>query len=183
MTELDAPSRQVLLALARSAIAAELGLPAGRVPDAAALGERRGAFVTLTIRGELRGCIGRIEADAELRELLPAVARSAAFADPRFPPLSRHEFSAVRIEVSLLTPPAPADPSAVEVGRHGVIVSSRGRRGLLLPQVPTEYGWTREEFLTHVCLKASLAPDAWRDEKTTLLVFEAEVFAEEDDRS
>jgi AmmeMemoRadiSam system protein A len=114
-----------------------------------------------------------------LREMLPEVARLAAFSDPRFPPLGAEELRVVRFEVSLLTVPAPiGSPADVEVGRHGLIVSLRGRRGLLLPQVAAEYEWTAEEFVEQTCVKAGLPPRAWREPAARILAFEAEVFGE-----
>lgn len=177
---LDAPSQRGLLHLARWSIASGLGVPdVPRPADLPVFGVRRGAFVTLRIDSQLRGCIGRIEPDQPLGHLVPEVARSAAFSDPRFAPLSLPEYERVRIEISVLTPPQPVSPDAVEVGRDGVIVSARGRRGLLLPQVPGEYGWSREEFLDHACAKASLPPNAWRDGRARVFAFTADVFEEE----
>jgi len=105
------------------------------------------------------------------------MARSAAFEDPRFPPLTRGEFQAVEYEISILSPLAPCpDPERVEVGRHGLIMSRDGRSGLLLPQVPVEWGWNRETFLAQTCVKAGLPKDAWKEPGTTILWFEAVVF-------
>lgn len=182
----DSPSRRELLRIARLAIidvVAGSRRPTNVASDSslAILGERRGAFVTLTLRERLRGCIGRVEPDAPLRVLIPEMARAAATADPRFAPVSHNDVEALVIEISLLSAPAAIDARQVEVGRHGLIVSARGRRGLLLPQVPLQYGWSREEFLDEVCVKAGLAPGAWRAEGVRLLAFTAEVFSEDDD--
>ncbi len=176
----DAQSQGALLLLARAAIASSLGVE--RAPPAAHLpvfDRLQGAFVTLTLRERLRGCIGRIEPSEALRVLIPAVARSAAFSDPRFAPLEIDELARVRIEISLLSVPERVDaPDELVVGRHGVIVEWRGVRGLLLPQVAVEYGWGRDEFLAHACGKASLPPDAWGRGDVRILRFEAEVFRE-----
>jgi AmmeMemoRadiSam system protein A len=138
--------------------------------------------VTLTVRARLRGCIGRVEPDQPLRSMIPAVACSAAFADPRFPPVGAGELTALVIEISLLSVPALlADPGDVVVGRHGLVIASHGRRGLLLPQVATEYAWSREEFLDQVCAKAGLPPGTWREPGVRIHSFTAEVFSEEEE--
>jgi AmmeMemoRadiSam system protein A len=179
---LDTATQHALLALVRSSIGVVLGTvrePA--LADVPLLRERRGAFVSLHAHGRLRGCIGRIDPDAPLAIMLPDVARLAAMSDPRFPPLAVRELDVVRIEISLLTPPVPVDdPLNVVVGRDGIIVAARGRRGLLLPQVAVEFGWTVEEFLACACEKASLPADAWRHDGVRVSVFQAEVFGEED---
>lgn len=180
----DVVSRRALLNVARRAIVDVIG-GSGNSKDVAAalpiLDLCRGAFVTLLLHERLRGCIGRVEPRAPLRALIPDLARAAATADPRFAPVSRHEIDALVIEVSLLSEPEPVDARHVDVGRHGLIVSARGRRGLLLPQVPLQFGWSREEFLDEVCVKAGLAPGAWRAEGTRLQSFTAEVFSEGDE--
>lgn len=172
--------RDALLRLVRASVASALGVsPAPEVHDAPVLAQHRGAFVTLTVRRRLRGCIGRVEPDAPLRAMLPDVARLAALADPRFPPVAAIELAVIRFEISLLTVPEPLPaPGEVEVGRHGLIIAMRGRRGLLLPQVAVEYGWSAEEFLDETCRKAGLPAQAWRDPSARLLAFEAEVFGE-----
>lgn len=185
---IDAASRRALLALARDAIAGELGAEdvlarteLAELSSLPLLAQRRGAFVTLTRHRRLRGCIGRVEPDSPLHALIPDVARSAAFSDPRFPPVVASELSSLMVEISLLSslsPPVRARD--ILVGRHGVVVAGRGRRGLLLPQVAVEYGWTREEFVQQVCVKAGLARDAWRERGIRLQTFTAEVFSEDD---
>lgn len=146
-------------------------------PPTDKLREPHGAFVTLTIGGNLRGCIGHIVGDRPLYETIGEMAEAAAFDDPRFPPLSRAEFEHVAIEISVLSPLTPCpDPALVEVGRHGLLVRRGGRSGLLLPQVPVEWGWNRETFLDQTCRKAGMAPGCWRDPATALYWFEAEVF-------
>ncbi len=146
-------------------------------PPSDTLREPHGAFVTLTLRGRLRGCIGHIVGDAPLFETIAAMAEAAAFDDPRFAPLSREEFDHVAVEISVLSPLAPCpDASQVTVGRHGLLVRRGGRSGLLLPQVPVEWGWDRETFLDQTCRKAGMEPGCWREPGTTLYWFEAEVF-------
>ncbi len=115
------------------------------------------AFVTLKKAGQLRGCIGYIEPHAPLIEAVADNAQSAALRDPRFAPVTPEELPDISIEVSALTPLEPvADVEEIEIGRHGLVISQGPNHGLLLPQVPVEWGWDREEFLEHTCLKAGL---------------------------
>lgn len=137
---------------------------------------KRGVFVTLKKGGELRGCIGTVMPNAELYELVIDNSYNAAFRDPRFLPLSREEFGQIFIEISILTEPVEVNSiDEIVVGRDGLIVVLDGRSGLLLPQVPVEQGWTREEFLMWVCRKAQLPDDAWR-RGARLYRFQAIVF-------
>ena len=109
------------------------------------------------------------------------MARSAAFMDPRFSPLSSpKELSECDLEVSVLSPLTETDPDQVEVGRHGIYIIKGFNRGVLLPQVATEQGWDRKTFLDQTCLKAGLKPDCWSDPQTKVLTFTAEVFGEKD---
>jgi len=149
--------------------------------DDPALLEPRGAFVTLKKAGQLRGCIGYIEPRVSLIEAVANNAQSAALRDPRFTPVTPQELADISIEISALTPLEPvADVEDIEVGRHGLVISRGPHRGLLLPQVPVEWGWDREEFLQQTCHKAGLPPEAWKQNDTELLSFEAEVFSESD---
>jgi AmmeMemoRadiSam system protein A len=177
MTIFDHDDRRTLLALGRASIAARLaGQAPPPVPPLDRLG---GAFVTLHQAGDLRGCIGYPEADQRLAEVVRRCAVSAAFEDPRFPPLTGVEFPDVRLEISALGPMTPVHRHTdVALGRHGVMVRQGRHRGLLLPQVAVEWGFTLEEFLAQVCVKAGLPPDAW-GRGAELCVFEAEVFAED----
>jgi AmmeMemoRadiSam system protein A len=139
-----------------------------------------GAFVTLRIGGELRGCIGYIEYPGPVRTAVEDVARKAAFGDPRFDPLGPDELDQVQIEISVLTPMRRiTSPGEITIGTDGLVIQYRGRRGLLLPQVATEYGWDVEEFLENTCLKAGLPSGAWREPAAELEAFSAEVFSEE----
>jgi hypothetical protein len=172
--------RRTVLALARRALIAAVlkaPLPEQSGPD---VFERvAGAFVTLRSSGELRGCVGQIE-PARLADVVVYCARAAALEDPRFPPVGEDEVSRIDIELSVLGLLSRLDtPLALEPGRHGLVVESNGRRGLLLPQVATEWGWSRDEFLRQTCLKAGLAADAWR-QGAQLFTFEAEIFGELD---
>lgn len=147
------------------------------------------AFVTIESfhgydRRELRGCIGYVEPVKPLVETVIEVAVEAAFNDPRFPPLSKDELSRVTFEVSVLSgkEPLPRDPKgrlrAVVVGKHGLVVEKGPFKGLLLPQVPVEYGWDVETFLGEACVKAGLLMDCWVDPSTAIYKYEARVFRE-----
>lgn len=176
---LDAQSRDYLKLLAHWAIRDELGLPASEPAalDAAVLDEKCGAFVTLKKDHQLRGCIGYIEAYRPLRQTIQQMALAAAFQDPRFPPLVAAECENLEIEISVLSPLRTiTDPDLVEPGRHGIYIVNGSAAGLLLPQVATEYGWGREEFLSQTCHKAGLAGNCWRHPDTVIRIFTAEVF-------
>ena len=109
------------------------------------------------------------------------MALASAFNDPRFPPLRPEELKDVEIEISVLSPPVPVkDISEIKIGRDGLIVSKGWLRGVLLPQVATEYNWDTITFLKHTCIKAGLYPDAWKEPDTVIERFEAEVFSESD---
>lgn len=178
---LNLRQRALLLKIAREAIEAALEerVPAIGPPDDEALLRPSGAFVTLTIGGDLRGCIGSIDAVAPLWSAVATSARNAAFRDPRFPALRAAELPAVEIEISVMGPlELVSSIDSISVGRDGLIVSGKGRAGLLLPQVATEYGWDRETFLSHTCQKAGLPADAWRQPGCTIEKFSAEVLSE-----
>jgi AmmeMemoRadiSam system protein A len=137
-----------------------------------------GAFVSLRVGKDLRGCIGYLEQDLPLVEVVERCAVSAALSDPRFPSLSAPEWSRTTIEISVLGPIEPvAEICEIEVGRHGLVAEHGRRRGLLLPQVAAEWGWSRDEFVQHACRKAGLPEDAWQ-RGATLYKFEAEVFGD-----
>ncbi|MBI4845763.1 MAG: AmmeMemoRadiSam system protein A, partial [Candidatus Omnitrophica bacterium] len=140
--------------------------------------ELRGAFVTIHKNGALRGCIGRIIADKPLVEVIEDMAIQAATQDPRFPVLETKELEDIDLEISVLTPLKEIDDiKKIEVGKHGLLIRKGFFSGLLLPQVATEYGWTKEEFLEHTCLKAGLEPQAWKN-GAQIYIFSAEVFGE-----
>ena len=150
-------------------------------PEGHPLASRRSAaFVTLSLGGKLRGCIGLLEPLGSLVETLIHCAIAAAAEDRRFPPVGAHELPGLRYEISLLSPLRPASSlEEIEVGRHGLLLQARGRQGLLLPQVPVEYGWDRGTYLENLCRKAGLPREAldWPDRR--LWIFTAEVFGGE----
>jgi AmmeMemoRadiSam system protein A len=171
--------QQFLLRLARRVLEASVrghqflppGQPEGR------LRECGGAFVTLRCSGELRGCIGHVEAMKPLYETVCECAMAAALADPRFEPVAPGELAHLTLELSVLSPLHDIAPGQVELGRHGLLVSSGERRGVLLPQVPMELMWDRERFLEETCRKAGLAKDAWRH-GARIQAFTTQIFAE-----
>jgi uncharacterized protein len=171
--------RQALLAIARAAVVAHVtGRPLDRPLPDGALAQCAGAFVTLRLQGELRGCIGHVEADEPLADTVADCARLAGSADPRFSAITAAELDRVTIEISVLGPlESIASPADVEIGRHGLFVELGHRRGLLLPQVATEWNWTPHTFAEQTCLKAGLSRGAWR-EGGRMWRFEAEVFGE-----
>jgi|SRR5579862_4353622 len=146
-------------------------------PPTPHLAEPRGAFTSLYLHGELRGCVGYVLPVSSVYRAVAETARAAAFDDTRFEPVTIEEARHLCIELSILSPPQPIAPEAVEVGRHGLLVSLHGFRGLLLPQVPTEHHWDRVTFLEQTCRKAGLPKDAWQVE-AMVEAFTAEVFGD-----
>lgn len=137
-----------------------------------------GVFVTLHRHGQLRGCIGHLGADRSIESAIVGAAVAAACEDPRFPPVGPGELPTIALEISVLTPLDRVNGvDEIEVGRDGLVIEQGMQRGLLLPQVATEWGWDRETFLAHACLKAGLDADAWRHD-ATIWRFQAEVFGE-----
>jgi len=178
-----------LVRLARAAIEEKLGLKARYdPPPQATLSLERGVFVTLREWGtnDLRGCMGMPTPRSNIVEDTRRASILAAFHDPRFPPLGREEVDAVILEVTLLSIPERLDiyprtdlPGHIRIGVDGLIIESGDLAGLLLPQVPVEYGWDTEEFLMHLCLKAGLRPTDWLRSDVTIYRFSGEIFAEE----
>ena len=126
----------------------------------------------------LRGCIGHTAADERLIDLVPVMAVKAAIRDPRFPPVTAVELPKLHIEISILSALTPVtDIEAIELGVHGLVIESGAKRGLLLPQVPRMFGWSRDEYLEAICRKAGLRPSAWRT--ADLLSFTTQVFEED----
>lgn len=181
---LSPAEQQFLLKLARDTIEGFLKTGKRTRPKSVPkkLSEKRGAFVTLKVNGQLRGCIGYPLPHKSLADTVVETALAAATQDYRFPPLEAEELGRLTIEISVLTLPRTVqDRGEVEVGRHGLIVSKGMCRGLLLPQVPTEYGWDRDTFLRHCCLKAGLDEDEW-EKGAQIEVFEAQVFSEQGEK-
>jgi AmmeMemoRadiSam system protein A/AmmeMemoRadiSam system protein B len=173
--------RQALIDIAKAAVRAAARGEPYEPPQPALESLRRdgAAFVTLKKAGELRGCIGQVIATEPLYRCVAEVAHSAAVEDPRFDPVSPDEVAGLSVEISVLTAPeVVTDPETIVVGRDGLIMSRGGRRGLLLPQVPGEQGWNREQFLDGTCRKAGLPYGCWRDAGTKIERFRAIVWGE-----
>ena len=189
LQSLNEKQQQKLLVLARQAIAHYLEKERFLETDSEdpVLLQKAGVFVTLRTRWEpglphdeaarLRGCIGHMEADEWLIKLVPVMAVKAAMRDPRFPPVTAVELPKLHIEISVLSPLAPVtNVEDIELGIHGLVIVSGMKRGLLLPQVPGMFGWTRDEYLEAICRKASMRPTAWRSSE--LFSFTTQVFEE-----
>jgi AmmeMemoRadiSam system protein A len=178
LSEFSQDERILLLRLAHDSILSTIEqreIPLD--PPTAHLAEPRGAFTSLYLRGELRGCVGYVLAVSPVYRAVAETARAAAFEDTRFYPVTREEASALEIELSILSPPQPISAEAVEIGRHGLLISMGGQRGLLLPQVPVEHHWDRTTFLEQTCRKAGLPIDAWKN-GAVIEAFTAEVFGD-----
>jgi AmmeMemoRadiSam system protein A len=176
--EFTPEERQILLRLAHASIEAALDkreIPLD--PPSPHLAEPRGAFTTLYFRRQLQGCVGFVFPVASLYRTVAETARAAAFEDTRFPPVTHEQAPYLQVSLSILSPLQALRAEDVEIGRHGLLISQLGRRGLLLPQVPVEHAWDRVTFLEQTCRKAGLPPDAWR-KGATIEGFTAEVFGD-----
>ncbi|HEY6301996.1 MAG TPA: AmmeMemoRadiSam system protein A [Terriglobales bacterium] len=188
--EFSLEQRQTLLRIAHEVILAVLerrSFPAAPPPPTK-LSEPRGVFTTLYLRADhlhgesnrqLRGCVGYAMPIAPLYRAVAETARAAAFEDSRFLPVTKEEASRLEVSLSVLSLLFPIHPEAVEVGRHGLLISDGARRGLLLPQVPVENVWDRETFLEQTCRKAGMPPGSWR-RNAIIEAFTAEVFSDAD---
>jgi AmmeMemoRadiSam system protein A len=176
--EFSSEERELLLRLAHDSIISALeGRAISYDAPTPHLSEPRGAFCSLYLHGELRGCVGYVIPAPSLYRAVAETARAAAFDDNRFLPVSKNEGSALEIELSILSPPQPIGPEAIEVGRHGLLISQHGHRGLLLPQVALERKWDSITFLEQTCRKAGLPLDAWK-KSATIQAFTAEIFGD-----
>jgi AmmeMemoRadiSam system protein A len=182
MFQLSKASQIYLLELSRKTIQEflQFGRKPSEAPAQAELLEKRGVFVTLESRGQLRGCIGYVSPLFPLYKAVINCSVSAATDDPRFQPLSLEELDETEIEISVLSSAEIVkNIEQIQVGPHGLMISHKGSRGLLLPQVAVEHGWDREEFLNETCRKAGLPLDAWKKE-AVIESFTALVFRETD---
>jgi len=181
-TTLSNPAKTFLLRLARFSIESALSrtpLPS-LGPCEPSLLRPRGAFVTLREGNELRGCIGYVDPVRPLADTVREVAVKAALEDLRFPPVGQEELPGITIEISVLSLlTRMKDVSEIEVGKHGLMIEFERNRGLLLPQVPLEYGWDRETFLSQTAKKAGLPSLIWKNPGAETFLFTAEVFDEE----
>lgn len=173
--------QKTLLQLARETIVAHIcgqTLPAVEYPSLA-LQSHSGCFVTIKQKGQLRGCIGSFVAQQPLWQTVREMAVSAATRDPRFYPMKQSDLDDFHLEISVLSPLQQIQSiDEIRVGIHGLYLIKGNSHGVLLPQVATEYGWDRDTFLRHTCLKAGLPETAWQKD-CTLYVFSAEVFGED----
>jgi len=169
-----------LLQLARGTIRAKISgqpLPGIEQPTPA-LQSHSGCFVTIKQQGQLRGCIGSFVAQQPLWQTVQEMAISAATRDPRFYPMKPGDLANFQLEISVLSPLQPIQSiEEIQVGTHGLYLIKGHNHGVLLPQVATEYGWDRETFLRHSCLKAGLSETAWKKE-CEIYIFSAEVFGD-----
>jgi AmmeMemoRadiSam system protein A len=177
--EFSKDERALLLRLAHDSILSaierrEISLD----PPTPHLAVPRGVFTSLYLQGELRGCVGYVLPVNSVYQAVAETARAAAFEDTRFPPVNPEQAPHLEIGLSILSPPQAIAPEAIEIGRHGLLISGSGRRGLLLPQVAAEHHWDRETFLQQTCRKAGLPMDAWQT-GAKVEAFTAEVFGEE----
>lgn len=179
---MDEAQRHTLLTLAREAVKATVTgtpLPKPQSDDPALLAPC-GCFVTLKTHGRLRGCIGQFISDCPLIELVVEMAESSASRDPRFfdHPLTVRDLPNLEIEISVLSPLQRTDnPLSLRLGVEGIYIKRGYAAGCFLPQVATETGWSKEEFLSYCCAhKAGLPAEAWKDPKTEVYLFTAEVF-------
>lgn len=146
-------------------------------PPTPHLAEPRGVFTSLYLHEELRGCVGYVFPTHSVYRAVAETARAAAFDDNRFSPVSKDEATQLRIELSILTPAQPIRPEDIEIGRHGLLITLQGHRGLLLPQVAAERNWDRTTFLEQTCRKAGLPADTWL-KGAAIEAFTAEIFGE-----
>lgn len=184
----------MLLCLAHDSISAglqrrEISLDA----PSAHLAEPRGVFTSLYLckdfpgefpgenqrREVLRGCVGYVLPAYSVYRAVAETALAAAFDDNRFSPVTAEEAPHLEVELSILSPIQPIQPEEIEIGRHGLLISWQGRRGLLLPQVSVEHNWDRTTFLEQTCRKAGLPLDAWQ-RGATIEGFTADVFGDRD---
>jgi len=174
--------RRALLGIARRAVieAVERGRQLQVAPLLGALADPSGVFVTLRRRTRLRGCIGQIEAIEPIGQAVARCAMAAALDDPRFDPVRPDELIELEIEISAISRLERISLEAIEVGRHGLMVTRGYQRGLLLPQVALEFRWTRDRFLEETCVKGGMEKQAWKDPAARIEAFTAEVFSEMD---
>ena len=172
--------KQLLLELARRALIAGVEKRESNqdFPDVENLLQPGGAFVTLHRRGRLRGCVGQLPSKDPLVEVVAHCAKAAALEDPRFKPVRAEEVAELEIELSILSALEDVTLEKIEAGKHGLVVSRGWQRGVLLPQVATEFHWQAARFLEETCVKAGLEREAWKDPHTRIQAFTAEVFSE-----
>ena len=180
-SEFSIDERSILLRHAHEAILSTLESREKEIsldPPTPHLAEPRGVFTSLYLRGELRGCVGYALPVYPLYRAVAETARAAAFQDTRFNSVTAQEAPSLEIELSILTVPKPISADAIQIGRHGLLITTQGNRGLLLPQVAVEHNWDRIAFLEQTCRKAGLPIDAWQ-KGAKIEAFTAEIFRDQ----
>lgn len=176
--------KKILLVAARNSIASLYEKVIIEKPDYekfSVLKSYSGAFVTLTKHKQLRGCIGYIIGNQPVFDTVCEAAVQAAKSDPRFSPVSKDELKDISIEISILSEPFfLGSYDEIELGKHGLILEEKGKRGLLLPQVPIEHNMNKEDYLDAICQKSGFNKSYWREKELKLKAFTATVFSEED---
>lgn len=167
-----------LLKLARESIQEEFSKTPPKFPAGKQFKQARGIFCTLKKNNNLRGCIGFPLPSYPIAEAVYQAAKSAAFQDPRFPPLTEDELKEIKIELSILTLPQDTEIKEIKLGEDGLICDYHGYQGLLLPQVASENNFSKVKFLECLCNKASLPKDAWSKQGFKLQRFQAQIFSE-----
>jgi AmmeMemoRadiSam system protein A len=176
--EFSPEERTLLLELAHESILSALECREISLdPPTPHLAEPRGAFTSLYVREQLRGCVGYVLPTNSVYRAVAETSRAAAFDDTRFYPVTIDEVRELEVELSILSVPKPIAAEEIEIGRHGLLISMAGNRGLLLPQVPVEHNWDRIAFLEQTCRKAGLPLDAWQ-KGAAIEAFTAEVFGD-----
>ena len=182
--ELTKDEKKILLTAARNSILSLFENVKVETPDYEVhpvLKSHAGAFVTLTEHKQLRGCIGYIIGDQPVFKTVCEAAIQAAQYDPRFSPVRHAEVKDISLEISILSEPFPLNSyDEIELGKHGLILEEKGRRGLLLPQVPIEHNLNKEQYLDAICQKSGLPRSYWREKELKLKAFTATVFSEEE---
>jgi AmmeMemoRadiSam system protein A len=176
--EFSSEERRLLLSLAHEAILSAVeNREIAELPRTKHFEEARGVFTTIYLNNSLRGCVGYVFPVKPLYDTVIDTARASAFEDMRFPPVTPEEAPRLEVSLSILSPLQVVSAEHVEIGRHGLLITQHGRRGLLLPQVPIEHGWDRDTFLEQTCQKAGLPVDAWKH-GARIEAFSAEVFGD-----
>lgn len=177
--------KEILLKTARDTVEAVITNKPAPTPqsDDPELNVNCGCFVTLKNRGQLRGCIGQFTSEVPLIELVVEMAKASATGDPRFlsDPIRPDELAQLDVEISVLSPlKRTDDPLSLQLGVDGIYIKSGCTSGCFLPQVATETGWSKEQFLSYCCAhKAGLPADAWKDPNTEVYLFTADIFGSE----
>ncbi len=170
-----------LLKIARDAIINQIkGTDYSPTPrEEEALNQHSGCFVTITQEGRLRGCIGNFQSQQPLFQEVANMAVAAASQDPRFQPMGRDELDNFSLEITVLSPLEKIDDTnLIEVGTHGIYIIKGHNRGVLLPQVATEYGWDRKTFLQQTCVKAGLPENSWQLPGVEIYIFSGQIIHE-----